>query len=75
MINSTAALSRIEDAERETPFCECGLPMVPVERLGVIWLTCRSLDHSGGRLRRLLTLDFGHVARPIVDLAELETIV
>jgi hypothetical protein len=65
-------LERIERAERDTPFCDCGEPSVPVERDGVIWLSCRSHAQASSPIRRLLTLDFGHLARPLVDLAELE---
>jgi hypothetical protein len=71
MIDITAALERIEDAERQTPFCRCGAPTLPVERRGVIRLACRSLDQPQGTLRRLLTLAVGHTDQPILDLSEL----
>ena len=70
-----SALSRIEQAERETPFCDCGAPTVPVARGGRVWLSCGAHDRQrqpGRRVRRWLTLDFGHTARPILDLAEIE---
>jgi hypothetical protein len=60
-------LERIERAERETPFCDCGEPSVPVERDGVIWLSCRTHTQPSSLLRRVLTLDFGHVARRIAE--------
>jgi hypothetical protein len=73
MIDTTAAaLERIQDAERRTPFCWCGAPTVPVERRGVIRLECSSLDRPRGVLRRLLTLEVGHTDQPILDLSELE---
>jgi hypothetical protein len=55
----------IERAERETPFCDCGEPSVPVDRNGTMWLSCRTHTQPVSRLRRLLTLDFGHLARPV----------
>ena len=61
-------MERIERAERQTPFCDCGEPTVPVERQGLIWLSCRSHAQPSSPLRRLLTLDFGHIARPILEL-------
>ena len=72
MIDHTVALQRIEQAERETPHCWCGAPTVPLERNAAIWLACTSLRRPSGLVRRLLTLDFGHTQRPIVDLSELE---
>jgi hypothetical protein len=71
MIDHTAALERIEDAERETPFCWCGAPTVPLDRGDVIWLGCSSLQRPKRLVRRLLALDFGHTARPIVDVSQL----
>jgi hypothetical protein len=61
-------VDRIERAQNETPFCDCGQPSVPVERDGVIWLSCRSHTQPSSTLRRLLTLDFGHLARPVAEL-------
>ena len=61
-------IDTIERAERETPYCECGQPTTSVERDGVIWLTCRSHPEPARLLRRLVTLDFGHLARPILEL-------
>ena len=65
------ALERIEGAMRETPFCPCGAPAVPVGRSGGVWLECASLQPAKGILRQLLTLDFAanHTRRLIVDLA------
>jgi hypothetical protein len=41
---------------------------VPVARHGTIWLSCRAHPEPVGILRRLLTLDLGHLARPVVEL-------
>ena len=65
------ALQRIEAAERQTPFCWCGAPTVPAQGQGAIRLTCSARDHRP-RLRRLLSLDFGHTDQPILDLADLK---
>jgi hypothetical protein len=71
MIDNWNALDRIEHAERETPFCACGEPMVPAGRTDGIWLECASVrEPDGSRLRRLmsvLTLP-GHTRRLIVEL-------
>ena len=72
MFTHTAALERIEQAQHETPFCGCGAPTLPVDRNGVIWLGCTSLDEPKGLVRRLLSLDLSHTHQPIVDLAELD---
>jgi hypothetical protein len=72
MLDHTAALERIEHAQRETPVCWCGAPTVVVDRHGAIWLRCSSLDRPKGLVRRLLTLDVGHTDRPILDLSELQ---
>ena len=72
MLDTTAALECIEAAERETPFCWCGAPTVPIARQGRIWLRCRSIDESKGLVRRLLTLDVGHTDRAILDFTQFE---
>lgn len=72
MLDHTAALERIETAQRETPFCWCAAPTLPVERGRVIWLGCSSLDQPKGLLRRLLSLGVDHTHHPIVDLSELD---
>ena len=60
-----------QHAQQETPFCWCGAPAVAVDRDGVIWLGCSSRNRPSRLVRRLLTLDSGHIQRPILDLSEL----
>jgi hypothetical protein len=72
MFDNATALARIEHAEAETPCCWCGAPTTAAARNGGIWLECRSLDRPRTQLRRLLTLDFAHVQRPILDAADLD---
>ena len=73
VIDTLAALERIEDAQRQTPFCWCGAPTVAAEHRGAIWLRCSSLIPSRGVARRLLTLDLAslHTDQPILDVSEL----
>jgi hypothetical protein len=52
----TMIVSVVEDAERSTPFCDCGAGMIAVDRDGDLWLECAEADRpAGGRLARLLT--------------------
>jgi len=44
MIDNWNAIDRMEHAERETPFCACGEPMIAVARAEGIWLECASLE-------------------------------
>lgn len=74
MIDNWNVLDRIEHAERETPFCICGQPMVPAARNNGLWLECSTLTPSGsglvGRWKSALATS-GHYRRLIVEsLAE-----
>ena len=71
MFDNATALERIERAQSELPCCWCGAPTTAIARHGGIWLECRSLDEPTSHLRRLLTLDFGHLRRPILQSSEL----
>ena len=65
-IDNTTALERIESAQRELPFCYCGRHMRTVARTDGVWLECISRDEGAGGLRRVLTLDFGHLERRVL---------
>jgi hypothetical protein len=70
MINNWSAIERIERAERETPYCECGQPMVAIAHDGAIWLECTSLEcRSGNAFVRLLSaiVSGGHDRQLIVE--------
>jgi hypothetical protein len=68
MFDNHTVLAQIENAERETPFCACGQPMVPVAREDGIWLECRSLEtREGGPIARLLSVLAPHDRQLIVD--------
>ncbi len=73
-MDNARALERIEQAERETRFCDCGRVTVPVGRAGGVWLECPSLGESRSTLGRILTFDFAasHTRQCIVDLVDLE---
>lgn len=74
MIDQHRALELIEQAERESLFCDCGAPSVIVECPGGIWLECSSRSPSvGGRLGRLVSALTAtlHTRRLIVDYAAL----
>ncbi len=74
MFDNTAALERIEQAERETRWCWCGAPTVPINSGRAIWLRCSTLARPRSAVHKLLTLDFaaGHINQRILDLAELQ---
>ncbi len=72
MFDNATALDRIEHAESQTPRCWCGAPTTAAARNGSIWLECRSFDRPRSQLRRLLTLDFAHVQRPILEAADFD---
>jgi hypothetical protein len=69
MLDNAHALERIEQAERDTPFCWCGAQTVPVGRPDGVWLACASRSQPRSVLRKLLTLDFAvtHVDQRILD--------
>jgi hypothetical protein len=70
MIDNWNAIDRMEHAERETPFCACGEPMIAVARAEGIWLECASLESpDGSRFSRLLAAltASSHGRRLIVD--------
>ena len=74
MIDQHRALELIEQAQRETLFCDCGAPVVIVERAGGLWLECSSRSPSAegriGRLVSALTATL-HTRRLIVDYVAL----
>lgn len=74
MFDQLNTLDLIERAERATPFCECGQPMVPVARDGGIWLECRSLQTAKpgivGRLAHILA-GAGHTRHLLVAPEEM----
>jgi hypothetical protein len=68
--DDTRIVALIERAERETPFCDCGVPMAATARNRQIWLECTARRNpSGGRVRRLraAVASFGHTRRLLVD--------
>jgi hypothetical protein len=72
MFDNATALDRIEHAQSETPCCWCGAPTTAAAYDRSIWLECRSLDQPRSHLRRLLTFDFGHVQRPILEASDFD---
>lgn len=71
MIDNWRALDRIEQAERETPFCICGQPTSATARPDGIWLECVSLRAPArSRIGRLLSAlaPGGHARQLIVEL-------
>ena len=72
--DTTQVLARIERAERDTPFCDCGQAMAPVARSREVWLECSS-DRPAPRrgVRRLIAAvaSAGHTRRLIVDPVDL----
>jgi hypothetical protein len=75
-VNNSQALELIEEAQRDTPLCPCGLHTVAVGRGSAVWLICFSLLRPKGVLRRLLTLDLpiAHTGRLILDLGVVEPV-
>ncbi|HEY8868207.1 MAG TPA: hypothetical protein VIM30_02310 [Candidatus Limnocylindrales bacterium] len=70
-IDNARALDLIEQAERQTPFCRCGQPTVPVGRADGVWLECRSLDRPAiGRILATLAAP-AHFRSPIVEFDSL----
>lgn len=64
------ALSVLEQAERDTPFCRCGAHTVLIaDRDFGVWLQCADHQPAASPLKRLLTLDLpgGHVRRQVLD--------
>lgn len=71
-IDNTQAVALIERAERETPFCDCGEPTVPVAHSEQLWLECASRQEPPvSALRRVLAAlgAPGHTRRLILDPA------
>lgn len=56
------SLLAIEQAQRETPYCVCGSPTIPVARGDEVWLRCSEDQRKSSVLRRLTSLEFvgGH---------------
>jgi hypothetical protein len=70
MIEKWNALERIEQAERDMPFCVCGRHIVVAARADGIWLECASLaEPNGSPLGRILAAiaSSGHSSRLIVE--------
>jgi hypothetical protein len=70
MIDNWKALDRIEQAEREAPFCICGQPTSAEARPDGLWLECVSLRSSdGSRIGRLVSAltAAGHTHQLIFD--------
>jgi hypothetical protein len=70
MINTWNALDRIEQAERDMPFCTCGRPIVAAARADGIWLECTSFEEpSGSPLERLISAvtSPGHIRRLFIE--------
>jgi hypothetical protein len=68
--DNTRIVALIEQAERQTPFCDCGEPMAAMVRDGQIWLRCTAhRNPSGGTLRQLLATlaSAGHTRKLVVD--------
>lgn len=68
--DNTRIVALIEQAERETPFCDCGEPMAAIAEDSQIWLDCTAHQNpDGGVFRRLIgTLGaFGHTRKLIVE--------
>jgi hypothetical protein len=72
MLNERSIVDRIERAQGDRPYCECGRHTVTSYRDGAVWLDCAVvLEPVGGRVVRLwntLTAR-GHVHSQIVQLA------
>ena len=53
--DNTRIVALIEQAERQTPFCDCGRPMAATAEDGEIWLRCTAhQDAPAGTFRRFL---------------------
>jgi hypothetical protein len=69
MYDRLTILHLVREAQRETPTCACGAPMVPVDRDGGLWLECSAPGRPReGLLARLASLDWvaGHRRREIL---------
>jgi len=74
MYDRLTILHLVDEAQRETPSCTCGAPMVPADRDGGLWLECSARLRPGeGLLARLASLDWlaGHRRRLILAEDEL----
>ncbi len=70
--DNTRIVELIERAERETPFCDCGLPMAATAEDRGIWLRCTSHRIiSGGPVRRFLAMlaSAAHTPQLLIDCA------
>jgi hypothetical protein len=73
MYDRTALVDLVEDAERRTPFCACGAPMIAVESDGALWLECSERRRTReGFLARVISFDWLvlHRRHLLVDLEE-----
>jgi hypothetical protein len=71
-MDNSQAVALIERAERETPFCDCGEPTIPVARSRQVWLECASRQTlPDNMLRRFLAAlaTPSHTRRLILDPA------
>jgi hypothetical protein len=74
MYDRVTILNLVDDAERQTPLCHCGAPMIPVDRDGGLWLECSARPRTrDGLLARLVSLDWlaSHRRRPLVTAEEM----
>lgn len=75
MYDRATVLHLVNDAQRRTPRCACGAPMIPVDRDGGLWLECTGRsEQPRDLLARLVSLDWlvGHDRRVIIDRSELQ---
>jgi hypothetical protein len=74
MVDERRVLERIEQAQHDTPFCECGLPTLLVARTDGLWIECASLSRpTPGRLGALLSRLTAalHTRQLVVEVAAL----
>ena len=67
MLDHATDLERIEQAERETPFCWCGAQTVPVGRPDGVWLICASRTQPKTPIGKLLSLAVAHTEQCVLD--------
>ena len=68
--DNTRIVALIEQAERATPFCDCGRPMAATAENREIWLRCTAHQHApGGALRRFLATlsSAGHTRELLIE--------
>jgi hypothetical protein len=66
--NNWDAVDRIDHAERENPYCVCGLPTVAVGCTDGVWLECSSLaERHESAIGRFLSALASHTRLLIVE--------